>query len=309
MEDGGLDLKKYIRSLKNNTTVKSKLNRLWLELRRMLYGVKLFQMHDIMHHDIKYENIVYDEKKTRASFIDFGLMQALRKSMKQCRENKFEWNIYHWSYPFETSIIQQDTYEALQTMDIGTRTEQVFQELRQITEEDDNFMNVFFDQIGVTEKKEKYTHIDRYVNFLINGIVGLSYEAFLNKHFYTMDVYGLGVALLQLLKDSKRFMTDAVVKSGKELFMQMVDPNLNTRLTIDKTIDEYEKWLKESGIVTSQTSLPEIILGQISNKSRSKRTLQKKPITNIVKALSITKRKRKKLVAEDPQPNTYSNEL
>jgi serine/threonine protein kinase len=307
MQDGGLDLRKYVKSIHDKADAPARIRRLWIELRRMVYGVKLLQMHNIMHHDLKYENIVYDEAKNRTSFIDFGLMENIQKSMKQCREDKYDWAIFHWSYPFETSTIQKAQFENLQAMGQSFRQEEILKLIRDLAKDQDNFMNVFFELTGINEKREKDAHVNRFVNFMVNEVEGMTYETFIQRHFYTVDVYGLGVACLQLLEDSRRFMSARAVTSGKALFMDMVDPNLNTRLSIDQVIEGYDKWLVQNGMARSAIELPEIPLALAAASTKKART--KKSVSDLVTKLSKSLDKTTLSTIGEKDPVSLSNTL
>jgi tRNA A-37 threonylcarbamoyl transferase component Bud32 len=55
----------------------------WLECHRLLLGIKELLKHNIVHNDLKAQNIVYSESKNRINFIDFSLMKNIKKEKKK----------------------------------------------------------------------------------------------------------------------------------------------------------------------------------------------------------------------------------
>ena len=71
MEDGGINLKTYSTIIHKQT--QKQIIQFFVEVHRILLGLKVFIDNGIVHHDLKPQNIVYNEKQNRLNFIDFGL--------------------------------------------------------------------------------------------------------------------------------------------------------------------------------------------------------------------------------------------
>jgi serine/threonine protein kinase len=91
MEDGGMDLDKYGKILKSrepNEENREKMELFWIEAHRILIGLREFSNHGLVHHDLKPQNIVFNEKINRLNFIDFGLMDTksnlINSALKNC---------------------------------------------------------------------------------------------------------------------------------------------------------------------------------------------------------------------------------
>ena len=94
-ENGGYDLATYILShllisIKNIITepnngavTKTKVRNFFLSFMNLFEGLKAFRSCNIMHGDIKSDNIVYDEIEGKAKFIDFGAATSAEK-IKEC---------------------------------------------------------------------------------------------------------------------------------------------------------------------------------------------------------------------------------
>jgi serine/threonine protein kinase len=87
-EDGGISLDdyrvtlyNYIRDFTNDPEklVPDGLNKFFRSLKNLFEGLKTFRSNNIMHGDIKVENIVYDETSGVARFIDFGSATSKEK--------------------------------------------------------------------------------------------------------------------------------------------------------------------------------------------------------------------------------------
>ena len=104
MEDGGMDLKKYgemLDTLSVNEDNIEKVEKFWLEAHRIFLGLKTFLDNDVVHHDMKHPNIVYNETTNRIAFIDFGLMTKKSKIIGDCKHNMYGLGQFHWSFPWE----------------------------------------------------------------------------------------------------------------------------------------------------------------------------------------------------------------
>ena len=71
------------KELKVNNTNRRRLENFWLDMARIIYGSKVLLDNGIVHHDLKQQNIVYNEKTGRVNFIDFGLMTTTKDMIEK----------------------------------------------------------------------------------------------------------------------------------------------------------------------------------------------------------------------------------
>jgi serine/threonine protein kinase len=75
MGDGGINIEDYVKKIKKWTpsNVPRKDTELFLlESLRLFTGLIKFKENGLVHHDLKPQNIVYNEETNRLNFIDFG---------------------------------------------------------------------------------------------------------------------------------------------------------------------------------------------------------------------------------------------
>ena len=78
LENGGMDLDRYIREVFNKMTNQQEraleTKRLFVRFMDILNGADLFTMNEVSHRDIKLQNVVFNKDTGRTKFIDFGIM-------------------------------------------------------------------------------------------------------------------------------------------------------------------------------------------------------------------------------------------
>jgi hypothetical protein len=65
----------------------------------------------------------------------------------------------------------------------------------------------------------------------------------------TIDIYGLGLAFMKVLKSVNDSMDVKVVDDMKKLFLEMTDANVSKRIGIDTAINKYEDILEKHNIL------------------------------------------------------------
>ena len=258
LPDGGLNLKQYIEKIYNQTnkekTIQSVIS-FWIECHRLFRGISVFQKHDIMHHDIKPQNIVYDEKKNRVNFIDFGHMRNIKKEIVLSRNSDTRSHPF-WNYPFENQFLDKNNY-----MQFAKRSKKekdqfydnFISDLKY--DRDTQFVNAFFNFIdNITEymdinEKNKITnkYLQTFHKMIMNDITKTNYEKFLEKSLRTFDVFSLGMALQTILCYCNDLLDQTIIHSMEELFFNMMTPNVLQRYTIDEAMTKYETILQTFG--------------------------------------------------------------
>jgi serine/threonine protein kinase len=109
LPDGGLNLKQFIDKIYNQTNksnARIRITKFWIECHRLFRGISTFQKHDIMHHDIKPQNIGFNSHGQLKIF-DFGFAVINRgKSFfhQVCNFVRGDWNgTYDYTDPYYLS--------------------------------------------------------------------------------------------------------------------------------------------------------------------------------------------------------------
>jgi serine/threonine protein kinase len=250
MKDGGVNLETYgemMKTMKNTPKNRETIEKFWIEVHRIFYGLSLFQQNDVIHHDLKPQNIVYNEEENRLNFIDFGLMRNKKEVIEKSRNNENGFGIKHWSFPME-SVFYNEKY--------FTRFTNSSEE-RKI-----NYYEYFLGDVKLNENVETFLYYtiqgsntlkDRFIldlyQFMVNEIKDMSYDDFLEQSLDTIDIYGVGIAMFYLISHCRLLLDTEFYRSLRELFYRMITPDLTKRITVDQLLDEYEIILSTHGFL------------------------------------------------------------
>ena len=104
-ENGGINLvdfeNKFAYSTPSNYS-RIALEKFWVSMSRIMYGLTELSRHNQVHHDLKSQNMVYNEDTVQAKMIDFGLMTEAKDV--QVRD-------LNWSYPPEVELYNSNEYD------------------------------------------------------------------------------------------------------------------------------------------------------------------------------------------------------
>lgn len=253
MKNGGVNLSDYAKTTKvlNNAFLK--------ELHRMFMGLMKFKEHNVIHHDLKAQNIVYNKEKERCNFIDFGLMCNKKTRMNESKDNRNGMTPHHWSFPLELNFLNRSSF------DRKLKSQTPYQI--------DNYVNNVINDI---EKNKYKTPLGEALGYLLSSVhsVKLSgatpgailegyremcyqtsdnrkemdYETFLEKSLDTVDSYGLGISIMKVLKiiiSGRSESTSSKEQELGELAFQMYHPSLLKRIRIEEATSLYEKFLEK----------------------------------------------------------------
>jgi serine/threonine protein kinase len=264
--DGGHDLKQFVSNeldkyLASNSQEQTDL--FFLNAYNLFQGIKLFLANDILHHDIKPQNIVFNAAKHRFNYIDFGLIEKKNKLINDIISGKTHEN-FHWSYPLEFGFMNSNKdYDYTKITDFKSLENDFIEILT-----DPAFENQT-NKYGI--KPKSFQHVFKYMEDRINpfskedfikqvfaGLVyckqnNISYPEFVKKLLSNTDIYSLGFSMNYVLNKfyDKGAITKDQYEKYRKLFRKMCSANLNgrTAYSIDEYAAWYEKILTETGVL------------------------------------------------------------
>jgi len=258
MEDGGLNSKDYATLMGKwpaTPEYVEKTERFLIEFHRIFHGINVFLENGILHFDMKPQNIVYSDKSTQMRIIDFGLTVSLKDKITQTNNSTNSMARFHWSYPFEFYYLNKNTYDQVATMSKPEKDE-LFQSILQkiATKTSDisipikTFFSFVYDQ--TTESARFTEHMANFYQTLFE-ITKQNYENFVKKSLSSVDVYGLGISLLYVLKNIKHLIKEKIYTDLYELGNNMINAQLSKRITSNAALAQYETILTENGIMAN----------------------------------------------------------
>ena len=279
MKDGGINLKEFAKNNKHTGTNRE-LELFWIEVQRLFHGLVVLQKHNIVHYDMKPQNIVYDKTRNRVNLIDFGHMRALRKILLDSKKSKNVLSVFHWSYPFESFFYNKANYthfsnytedekenfykqiaNKVNELQLSVGGEGTHKKERSIKKDMVNFKDVaeeivgFFDYIVNHSDKDSVirtieTYMKDFYNLLFEVIVPGKYDEFIRNSIKTMDLYGLGFTLIYVINKLESVMENReFITKVKSLGYKMTTPDLRKRISFEDAMHEYETILETTGIL------------------------------------------------------------
>ena len=86
LEDGGISLKTFSDKFLPTLSTRD-VEIFFTKIKTLLDGLVYFQKHNIIHHDIKTQNVVYNIQTGNLRYIDFGLMKMKTEMIRESKEN------------------------------------------------------------------------------------------------------------------------------------------------------------------------------------------------------------------------------
>lgn len=254
MQNGGMNLFDFAvkmgiepANLENQRIMES----FWIEVHRLFLGLSVFVKENILHHDLKGQNIVYNPTTNRIAFIDFGLMRPLDSMKKYILLNSGTENLQwltHWSYPVETMFYEYSFYKSPAL------------KKRIIDKLDDDLENIFDEHflhnILPRHNKDSIPQLTRmgmnrllYDDFkdLINETNTVRFPDFVKKSVETFDLYGVCMGLMFVWNKTYHIMRNSNSKIDYAILYRLLyfgfTPCVNSRYTVDQALHEYERLL------------------------------------------------------------------
>ena len=254
MKYGGQDLSIFGEEVQTWTKTKEHVDAIelfWLEVVRLFYGLKILHDNNILHHDIKQQNIVYNRATNRANFIDFGFMEKRSTRIYQARTSSSRIGLYHhWSFPLEAIFWNRNDY--MRSAARG-KNQKGYREFAESVADNCGYFftsvthfNANASKIG---KNAAVGTRNAFRNVLEFEPTNDSYNQFIEKSIDTVDTYGLGIALMFVLHRSKHLLSDEFYTNVMNIGLNMLHGGVFLRSTPKQLLAQYEDLLTNSGLL------------------------------------------------------------
>jgi serine/threonine protein kinase len=256
MKYGGQDLAIFGEEVRTWTKTKENVDAIelfWLECIRLFYGLKVLHDNDVLHHDLKQQNIVYDRATNRVNFIDFGFMEKKTTRISDAKRSA-SWlgNKHHWSFPLEAVYWNKDDYMMAATS--RGKTKKAYREFAKSVADNCGYFFTSTFRFGESKAQQdeaiKRVTSEAFANVLAFEPTDEAYNRFIDKSIDSVDTYGLGIALMFVLQRSKHLLSrDFLMKLGNLFAPDMFNRNIFLRSTPEQLLAKYEDALTTSGLL------------------------------------------------------------
>jgi len=256
MEDGGENIVDYtdkMRSWPKSEMSTENCEKFALEALRLFAGLKLFLDKNLVHHDLKPQNIVYNAAAGRLNFIDFGMMKSKRTIMTEARKGQCKSAFFHWSYPWELRYINKGLFDV--TMSHKSMMETAISTLKNPNGPHSKNLGYFFGHVlpkvlSDSDYQYKFNeYMSGYEVTVRRDMNEMGYEAFLEKSVSTIDLYGVGMAMNYWFAVAIKHLDAFLAFDLAQIFRFMISPQISSRYTVDELISEYEATLMRHGLL------------------------------------------------------------
>jgi serine/threonine protein kinase len=263
MDNGGDNLEEFSKRAAKWTSsdARRKMEQFWIEAHRAFMGVKAFLDHRVIHHDLKPQNIVYNDKTGRINFIDFGLMKNKEEVVKEVVKSKYGFSLHHWSFPLECRYLNKANYDKYANL-TNRRKHNYLTKVAKGFEKNDGadisdairfFLYYSTNKSDGVLNKEKLTKtlLKQFGETLLNIVTPgeVAYKAMVDKCLDTIDTYGLGLGLLSVINHTYELVDPKLAEDLCLLFLDMTSANVMARINISTAIERYEDILEKRGVL------------------------------------------------------------
>ena len=207
MPYGGIDMKEYIKNTK--ITFKDFIN----ASKSLLDSIELLKTHNYCHQDIKFDNVLIDDKKM--ILIDYGLMKKFNSIYKPGNNKRLLKNYY--PYPPEYKLVFYFN-ERMQNF-----IEESLNNIKEIIKKVGNFIDFFSEEEIINKLKEMY---NKYHKLAKNKTEIIK---IMTKYADKIDIYSTGV-LFAISGNIIKFKN----KDYKELIKKMIEFDPEYRIDCDE---------------------------------------------------------------------------
>lgn len=209
----------------------------------ILEGIKLLHQNNIIHYDLKENNIMFDEQHQYPIIIDFGLSFENTK-LDDYNDLLEAFYIYAPEYKpwcFEIHIISFilrniDEKDLNETISLSLLNQVIADFLKK------NTMFKYF------KKSEKYKHYENRLKEFLNQYSELSYIDLISeliKYDYSWDNYSLAIIIfysIYTLRLDETYSMNILLKLVKQIIFSTPDTRFTIQDTIDKVISIYDEF-------------------------------------------------------------------
>ena len=329
MTDGGTNLKQFAKKmheLQKSSENQKKMEMFWIEALRLFYGLLKFNESDIIHYDIKPQNIVYNSETNRLNFIDFGFMTTKDNVKSKIKKSDYRLAIWYWYYPFENMLLNYNEFVDFVNKSLENKKKLIdsLKERAIKTDETEHFSE-FYDYIGDDIKS---SNDSKFIELLLK-IKMNDYKKLIEKSLDSVDSYGLGISLYYTLRKTLHLIPDELSDTLKELFENMVTASMYERYEPEELIEKYESILEDSGLLKKynfkirehmaiKKSEPTLLrtiartfglVNSSSSSSENKKTRKNKPIKkNLTRSQSLSSLSASSKSSSDPLSSDASSD-
>jgi serine/threonine protein kinase len=264
--DGGYDLDKFVKTqldsyLAPNSRQQTDL--FFLNAYNLFEGLRLFIKNDLLHHDIKPQNIVFDPTTYRFNYIDFGL--AEKKSVLSSEIiSEINHESFHWSYPLEFGFLNRGKVYYFKNLN-ERRLTHIEHEFITLISATTNISNLY--NIKPTSFKTTFRYMENrlgsfdqkmFIESVFDGLKRYynskqSYSLLVEKLLVNTDIYALGFTMNHMINSfyDKGALSKDEYNRYSKLFNRMFHANVDIRTGFD--INDYATWysqiLKNTGVL------------------------------------------------------------
>ncbi len=126
---GGLNLEDVCSKINTIFTDEREVDYFLLEIHNIIKGLLFFQENNLIHYDIKPQNIVYNKDTRELRYIDFGLLDTKEHYKNLSRNSNNKFGCIFWNFPLDTGFINKDDYDYYVSNRIDNKIEQYSESL------------------------------------------------------------------------------------------------------------------------------------------------------------------------------------
>jgi serine/threonine protein kinase len=252
MKNGGENLETYSKKVKTWPLCEEstkKCEKFLLETVRLFYGVTAFKENDLIHHDLKPQNIVYNEKENRLNFIDFGIMQSKTKVTDLLLKGRsYQFSIFHWSFPWDMYFLNKRSFAKIKTHRKAWLTYDYKGQVGNYP----HINNFFYYSLDPYLSQSNYSlQVNRVFDDYDEFVADETYEypQFVDKCLDSVDTYGLGMALLFWLHRAKQHLDQPLIIGLQIILGKMVSAKVSNRLSAADALDWVERLFETTGLL------------------------------------------------------------
>lgn len=198
----------------------------------LLRAISLLLEKNIVHYDLKLENILFEKETKTPIIIDFGISIKIDEiNMENLSEYFYVFSPDYYLWPFEVHALCYYVHNDMKPLtkdDVEMISEQFVEQ---------NYGLYFFDDDSVSRYKNKCVKfLEKYI-----GIEAKIVVKELIKSYKTWDLYSLSILYLSIMQIlfENGFNDNKILNSFYNLLWTNIQPDYKKRLSVDDTINKF----------------------------------------------------------------------